>query len=316
LSSRVADDLFWLGRYVERAEGLARLLRGIFARLAGEAGLAGVPELPALTDALAAYARVDEGFAGEDAAALEAALRSFVLAESPPRTLRATLASGQRLGAVVRDQISLDTWRVLSQIESGLERLAQHGDPPLGDILDVLSGLILSCAAFSGLGNESMTRGQGWRFIDIGRRIERVQYTIRLLQHTLGTQADDADAVLEALLEVADSSMTYRRRYLGALETPPALDLLLTDETNPRSASISWSCWTTTCARWAAARTARKAPSTPLARPAERLAGPPPMRRRRGVVEHLSQLADDIRPRDTLARQYLSHAAAALVGGR
>ena len=81
--------------------------------------------------------------------ALEAALRSFVLAESPPRTLRATLAAGQRLGSIVRDQISLDTWRVLSQLDHSLERLAQGGEPPLGDVLEVLNGLILSCAAFS-----------------------------------------------------------------------------------------------------------------------------------------------------------------------
>jgi uncharacterized alpha-E superfamily protein len=327
LSSRVADDLCWLGRYVERAEDLARLLRGIFARLAGEAGLAGVPELPALTAALAAYARVDEGFEGEDAEARESALRSFVLAEASPGTLRATLASGQRLGSIVRDQISLDTWRVVSRLENGLERLARHGDPPLGEVLEVLNGLILSCAAFSGLGNESMTRGQGWRFTDIGRRLERVQYTIRLLQHTLGVQLDDADAVLEALLEVADSSMTYRRRYLGALETAPVLDLLLTDETNPRSVVyqlVVLDDHVRSLPRAAArVRSSEERLSTAMLTRVRlsdisALSAADATRRRGALVEHLSQLADDMRTlADTLGRQYLSHVQAPRrLGGR
>ncbi len=82
-----------------------------------------------------------------------------------------------------------------------------------------------------------MTRGHGWRFTDMGRRIERVAHTATLIRSTLAEvpAPEDADAVLEALLEVADTSITYRRRYLGALETAPVLDLLLTDETNPRS---------------------------------------------------------------------------------
>jgi len=320
LSSRVADDLFWLGRYVERAEGLARLLRGIFARLAGEAGLVGVPELPALTAALAAYARVDEGFTGEDAAGLEKALRTFMLAESPARTLRATLASGQRLGSIVRDQISLDTWRVLSQLDHSLERLAQGEEPPLGDVLEVLNGLILSCAAFSGLGNESMTRGQGWRFTDIGRRVERVLYTIRLLQHTLGTRVDDPDAVLEALLEVADSSITYRRRYLGALETPPVLDLLLTDETNPRSVVyqlVVLDEHVRALPRAAArVRSSEERLSTAMLTRV-RLSDIPVLSaagaegQRAALIDHLAQVADDMRTlADTLARQYLSHTQA------
>jgi uncharacterized alpha-E superfamily protein len=326
LSSRVADDLFWLGRYVERAEGFARLLRGVFARLVDQSGLAGSPELRPLTAALAAYARHDEGFAGADAEALEAALRAFVVSDDSPRTLRATLEAAQRLGSTVRDQISFDTWRVLSRLEQRAEQLADD-EAPLGDVLEALNGLILTLAAFSGLGTESMTRGQGWRFTDMGRRIERVQYTLRLLQHTLGRQADEPDAVLEALLEVADSSMTYRRRYLGALEAAPVLDLLLTDETNPRSVVFQLVVLD---------EHVRQLPRA-AARPRsveERLSTAMLTRVRLGevaalctadaagsrdtLVAFLVQLGDDMRGlSDAISRQYLSHTQAPRrLGGR
>jgi uncharacterized circularly permuted ATP-grasp superfamily protein/uncharacterized alpha-E superfamily protein len=231
LPSRVADDLFWLGRYVERAEALARLLRALFGRLANEGGVAGAPELPALLAALATYARLEAGFADGDAPAVEAALRSFMFAPSPPRTLRATLAAAQRLGSLVRDQTSLDTWHVLNRLDHGL----WPEDAPLADVLEALNGLILLLAAFSGLGMESMTRGQNWRFTDMGRRIERVAHGTTLLRGTLGQEIDDPRSVLEALLEVADSTITHHRRYLGTVETAAVLDLLFTDETNPRS---------------------------------------------------------------------------------
>jgi uncharacterized circularly permuted ATP-grasp superfamily protein/uncharacterized alpha-E superfamily protein len=320
LSSRVADDLFWLGRYFERAEGLARLLRGIFGRLANESGLAGSPELPALVAALAAYAHVEEGLDGDDTAALEAALRAFVLAEAPPRTLRATLTAAQHLGSTVRDQISLDTWRVLSQLDQSLALLAARGEPPLGDVLDVLSGVILSLAALSGLGMESMTRGQGWRFTDMGRRIERVRYTTRLLHHTLTQEGDDPEAVLEGLLEVADSSMTYRRRYLGALEPAPVLDLLLIDETNPRSVAFQLVVLDEHVRHLPRAAARLRSPEERLTtavltrvRLAEAglLCGVNAAGRREALAALLDQLGEEmVALADVLTRQYLSHTQA------
>jgi uncharacterized circularly permuted ATP-grasp superfamily protein/uncharacterized alpha-E superfamily protein len=317
LSSRVADDLFWLGRYVERAEGLARLLRGAFARLANESGLAGSPELGPLVAALAAYAQVEDDFQGDDARALETALRTFVLAESPRRTLRATLASGQHLGAIARDQISLDTWRVLSQLDRDLAALEERFAPTLGDVLDALNGLILSLAALSGLGNESMTRGQGWRFTDMGRRMERVHYTTNLLHHTLARPSDDPDAVLEALLEVADSSMTYRRRYLGGLEASPVLDLLLVDETNPRSVAFQLVVLDEHVRALPRASARLRSPEERVATAAltrVRLAevGPlcvaEPDGTRGPLADLLAELASDMRAlSDVVARQYLSH---------
>ena len=78
-------------------------------------------------------------------------------------------------------------------------------------------------------------RGQGWRFLELGRQLERATHTMSLLKHTLTTVSGNEGPLLEALLEIAESSMTYRRRYLGRVQASPVLDLLLADETNPRS---------------------------------------------------------------------------------
>jgi uncharacterized alpha-E superfamily protein len=95
--------------------------------------------------------------------------------------------------------------------------------------------LILDLVAFSGLAGESMTRTQGWRFLEIGRRVERAWQTSMLLRSTLTTVFEEEQTVLEAVLRTADSIMTYRSRYLANVHPAPVLDLLLTDETNPRS---------------------------------------------------------------------------------
>jgi uncharacterized circularly permuted ATP-grasp superfamily protein/uncharacterized alpha-E superfamily protein len=234
LPSRVADNLFWLGRHVERAEATARLLRVVIARLADEASGGSVSELPALLGALAAHAGLDGGLG--DAAEHDARARAvldFVHAETPPRGLRATLVAAQRLTSISRDQISLDTWRVLNQLDGGV--LARADGATLGETLEGLNQIVLSLAAFSGLGMENMTRGQGWRFADMGRRIERALFLVTLVGTTLVAIRDDEAPLLAALLEVTDGAITYRRRYPGTVQLAPVLDLLLTDETNPRA---------------------------------------------------------------------------------
>ncbi len=252
LPSRTADNLFWLGRYVERAEGFTRLLRGILVRLTEKAGLAEAPELPALLRALTHQGGTYPGFVGEGAdgrlAAPEAELRSLVFDPARPGGLHGTLTAARRVARMVRDRISPDTWRTLNRLKLGTPggeavadgegRNGATGRVPAGtlsDVLDLLEGLLVSLTAFSGLATESMTRGQGWRFLELGRRLERSAHTLTLLRSTLVTAAGAEGPLLEAVLEVADSSMTYRRRYLGSLQAAPVLDLLVADETNPRS---------------------------------------------------------------------------------
>jgi uncharacterized alpha-E superfamily protein len=101
-----------------------------------------------------------------------------------------------------------------------------------------LNQVLMNLSAFSGMAMESMTRTQGWRFLDMGRRLERAVHTCSLLRSTLVVPGSNESAVIEAVLEIADSLMTYRSRYLTTLQAAPVLDLLVTDESNPRSVAF------------------------------------------------------------------------------
>ena len=105
----------------------------------------------------------------------------------------------------------------------------------MGGALNLLDNAIMTLSAFSGLVMESMTRGHGWRFLDIGRRMERAVQMVELLRHGLGFDPVTESGQLEVLLEIADSSLTYRSRYLTSMQADLVLDLLLLDEANPRS---------------------------------------------------------------------------------
>jgi uncharacterized alpha-E superfamily protein len=164
---------------------------------------------------------------------IESVLLSAIFDEQRAGSLHATLSAMHRAAGVVRDRISIDSWRILNRLDR--EFAPPQGFMQLSDALAGLNQMIINLAAFSGLGMESMTRNQGWRFLDMGRRIERSLHTIHLLRSTLVIALENEAPVLEALLEIADSSMTYRTRYLTTLQIEPVLDLLLLDETNPRS---------------------------------------------------------------------------------
>lgn len=235
LPSRAADNLFWLGRYAERAEGLTRLLRGILVRLTERPGLGDSPELPALLRALAAQADPKSPRA---ASADEPLARVYpaVFDQEDPSSLVSIVKSVRLVASIVRDLISLDMWRVLNILDqwSG-NQVGTDDEPTPGDVLDMLDRTVLTLAAFGGLASESMTRGEGWRFLDLGRKLERSTHIIVLLQATLTAPAAPEGPVLDAILEILDSKMTYRRRYLSSLHAEAVLDLVGLDESNPRS---------------------------------------------------------------------------------
>ncbi|ADB17514.1 protein of unknown function DUF404 [Pirellula staleyi DSM 6068] len=239
LPSRVADNLYWLGRHVERAESSARILRSFITRYTSESGMHGPQSLGTLLHVLAELGQLRPEFMALPPSAQFAQLESELIAGvfDPKKTasIASMLSMLRRTAATVRDRISIDSWRILNRL--GQEVLAQvkPDDVPLADVLSILNRLILDISAFSGMGTESMTRGPGWRFLDMGRRLERSLHGLILLKSTLAIPAAEEDSVFEALLEIADSSMTYRSRYLTTLQLPPLLDLLITDETNPRA---------------------------------------------------------------------------------
>jgi uncharacterized circularly permuted ATP-grasp superfamily protein/uncharacterized alpha-E superfamily protein len=239
LPSRVADNLFWLGRYAERAEGVARLARAIGAGLSDQGG-PNESEWPAELEALIRALGVKTGLpyleAADEQVATERWLLASVFDSDPVGTLRGALAATYRVARTLRDRISGDVWRALAQVHEDARRgQLASGPRALAALMNLLDGVIISLAAFSGLAMDSMSRGHGWRFLDAGRRLERALHMVSLLATTLAPSCPNEGPVLEALLEVADSSMTYRRRYLATLQAAPVVDLLMTDETNPRS---------------------------------------------------------------------------------
>ncbi len=258
LSSRQADNFYWLGRYVERAESVVRLLRGILVRLTEKSGMADAPELPVLLRVLTAQTRTFPGFFDtskpDSLDRPEDELLSVIFNRERAGSLATTLTLLQRVASKVRDRISADMWRALSHLMvdmmADLTAMSQlsstngtdpavfdHLDPRgiLSDVLELLDAGISRLAAFSGLVAENLTRGQSLTFLDMGRRLERSLQVSSLLRCTLCIEARNESSMLEALLEIADSSMTYRRRYFSTIQAAPVLDLLLADETNPRS---------------------------------------------------------------------------------
>jgi uncharacterized circularly permuted ATP-grasp superfamily protein/uncharacterized alpha-E superfamily protein len=237
LPSRVADHLLWLGRYLERAEGLIRLLRCFFRRLSGEARPGDLPELPFLLDLLRKDnllpPAVEAGAAIPRYRELSAHLNAALFDRERPESVIAILLRVRNAARHVRDRLSLDSWRVINRLE-------RFDDHPAADPLDLLDDTLFTLSAFSGLAMESMTRGLGWRFLDMGRRVERAANQAELLRIGLPQVCQESSSTLEALLEVFDSIMTYRARYRTTFQLAPVLDLLILDESNPKSLAFQY----------------------------------------------------------------------------
>jgi uncharacterized circularly permuted ATP-grasp superfamily protein/uncharacterized alpha-E superfamily protein len=238
LPSRVADNLYWLGRYLERAEGSARLLRRVLARLLDDTHSAEPSVLSAMFNSLSVSYELTEPLtwhANMDVAAVERDVIGFLRSGAHGTGLLPSLAGVHRTASVVRDRISRDTWHVLSQLARQRDALQHAGTLSAGDAIEALDGLILLFGAFAGLQNENLSRTYGFRFTDMGRRLERARNTSTLLYSMVGIVHPDEGSVLSELLETLDNGITYRRRYQDVMQAAPTLDLVLTDESNPRS---------------------------------------------------------------------------------
>jgi uncharacterized alpha-E superfamily protein len=158
------------------------------------------------------------------------ALRAAVVDESRPG-LAGGLKELLRVASHLRERLSRDNWRTLSQMARRLQR-DRGRQIPLSETLAELDRDIVAFMTLAGFALDGMTRDNGWRFLSIGRRIERLQFICSLLQQAL---AGPADADLGWVLDLADSSITYRSRYMARPEWLPVLDLLIRDVHNPRS---------------------------------------------------------------------------------
>jgi uncharacterized alpha-E superfamily protein len=220
LASRAAENLFWYGRYGERCDATARLLRVAITQLLDGGGVrAGIHPTWTLAERLA----VVEIGARNQARALRRA------ATDAEGALAQRLASLARVAFSLRDRMSVDHWRTLNRL---LADPALQREPALPTTLVWLDRAVTSLMTLSGFVLDGMTRGIGWRFVSIGRRVERLS-TLCTALHV--ATREDRMHDLDWLLDLADSSVTYRSRYLAAPEWLPVLDMIVRDEANPRS---------------------------------------------------------------------------------
>ena len=231
LPAKAADNLFWLGRYIERAEMTLRLIRAI-AGGSIEADLGpslASPTMGRLVGLLAAWGAVPAG-AGS-AQATVGPLCAVALGDAQqPGSVRALMATVANIGEGLRDRLASDVWRLVRMPLPGFDGAVTE------TLLDASSRMIDRISALSGLAAENMGRGDGWRFHDMGRRLERAIHGCRLIALFAGDQASDDD--LTVLLDLMDSQISYRTRYLTGPALAPVRDLLALEPVNPRA--LAW----------------------------------------------------------------------------
>ena len=251
LPSRAADNLFWAGRYVERAEGAARLLRAIFLlrrELRDANGGLSKPYLHSLLRALTHVTGTYPGFVDEEAEKLLAQprpeLHSLLQDVNRSGSLAFTLHGFGQVAMTVRDHWPAEIWRIIDAIQQDWVDDEEAVGPGSYRTQDRLDHLIMQLVAFSGLTAESMTREAGWLLLDIGRRLERALGLISLLRATLVPSMDDAlkRQLMETVLVICDSLNTFRRRYHSYMHLPTVLELILMDKHHPRSLAYQLDC--------------------------------------------------------------------------
>jgi uncharacterized circularly permuted ATP-grasp superfamily protein/uncharacterized alpha-E superfamily protein len=240
MPSRLLDDIYWLGRYVERCESTARLARAGFERIGSESSAEASAAIAGILAALQAFGVAQKVVAtgkstpppGVAPSSAEALLMG-VLFDADSDNLRGALGRIHQLTLSVRSRLSRDAWHVLRKLTSALDGYEPAADRPIGSAIETLDQLLITLAAVSGTTLDNMVRGHAWVFLDMGRRVERGALTLSLIQALLTSGAGRTH--MEALLEAADSLLTYRARYLSTLQAAPVVDLVLLDATNPRS---------------------------------------------------------------------------------
>jgi uncharacterized circularly permuted ATP-grasp superfamily protein/uncharacterized alpha-E superfamily protein len=249
ISPRTAENMFWLGRYAERAGDTVRHLRALVDRWNDyhhSPRSVGGRALGALL--AAADVATPATWPGATTRSAPLDLRSLLLDRSSPRSVARSVRSLIDASSAVRDQLSGDSWLPLASMERSLagarseappaaDQLAAQASAETAGMQPVLDRLLESLLALAGIGAESMVRDAGWRLLDAGRRLERAQHLVESLAATLTDVRPAAvDAlVIESVLITHESVLTYRRRNQGPASVAGVIDLLLVDPTNPRS---------------------------------------------------------------------------------
>ena len=237
LSSRVVENLFWVGRYSERFDSTARLLRVVIARLVEAGGeltpaLAAVQELAEEMDIVPTR---EEDEAAEDHS--EHRLLESIYDADQDGSLACSIRALMWSATHVRERLSLDHWHSLNKLQRDLQA-ARKRHPSLPEAIAFLDRVLLVSSSLTGFAVDNMTRDDGWRFLLVGRRIERLEYLASAMGHFLRLPSARAPGTLEWLLELMDSIITFRSRYSRPPELLPVLDLLVFDGSNPHGVAF------------------------------------------------------------------------------
>ncbi len=243
LTSRSADNLFWVGRYLERIEASTRLLRTVLLKLRETLEFKDpfdkgclkllLPALTQLTGTFPGFAKGQEQLKqipyGE--------LLSLAKDKQRKGTLAANIQDFAHAAFSIRDLWSQDTWRSIDNIEELWQQRVVDNEINVEQLQTYLDDLMTAIVAFTGLTTESMTREAAWLMLDSGRRLERTITLLTLLRSTLALRCEDGlqNVMLEAVLVTTDSLTIYQRRYRSFIQLPMVLELLLLDESHPRS---------------------------------------------------------------------------------
>ncbi|MBX7166166.1 MAG: circularly permuted type 2 ATP-grasp protein [Pirellulales bacterium] len=240
LPSRLADDLFWLGRYVERLEFGCRLTRTLLHRLSDQLEISQLDEFICFLKVYIAHGRrpLDAALEAGNTKPqhLQRWLEAAVFDTANPRSLAADVTRLQAIALAVRDRLSNDAWRILNSLTDQFE--TPRASLLVDEQLARMDTCIERISAFNGQAMDDMTRDQGWRFLDTGRRLERAADLADLLRLGMVDTSGLEAPRLWAILETSNSLMTYRSRYVFGPDAAPVLDLLLADEANPRSVAF------------------------------------------------------------------------------
>lgn len=247
LPSRVADHLYWLGRFCERSEFFARHARYCTSQLTSERASDAVGNswavVRALSDLMDMPDEVGQFQSSQNdspTTQMRKRVSEFIIDRKRSDGIAHSLDGIVRNAQNIRDRLSFDSWQIISRLDYSVLIPWETPRSSMGDALLILNQMIGLLSAFAGLASESMTRGPGWLFLDLGRRIERAQCLLRLIDRLLVPVQANPRPILESILDICDSSMTYRYRYLMSYDIGPVLDLLIADQTNPRGLAFQF----------------------------------------------------------------------------
>jgi uncharacterized circularly permuted ATP-grasp superfamily protein/uncharacterized alpha-E superfamily protein len=218
IPSRLVENLFWFGRYTVRCEDKTRLLRSTLAA-----------RVDARVWRFAVKFCRELGVVPPEADPA-AALRD----EANPHGIVADVRRLAWCASQVRSRLSASYWRAVAELQRELRNAARE------DPRETLDGLNLALAALAGFALDDMTQDEGWRLLRIGRRLERLQFLVRLLGRHLASDTATQQTHVEWLLYASDNLRVYRARYAVPPRLSPMLDLTIRDSEHPRALAFQW----------------------------------------------------------------------------